>query len=253
MSKDTTNVPGMDNATAGYLAGKIKDGETLVGEELYNDIMQFFQKIMSLAGLAANDDYDNENNGYQFVDALIAKIRATTATTAAKGTVEKATTAEAQAGIAEKFLDAALLQTVTATISRKGIVEKATTAEAQAGTAEKFLDAAQIKTFTGGLLTKEIAIGDWDMNTTPKITVAHGLSDVTKIRGNVGVIIYDDFGVPQELKSVEVTGTGVINGGTSGISPTTISLTRTAGALFDNLGYATTPLNRGYITIYHLP
>jgi hypothetical protein len=68
-----------------------------------------------------------------------------TATETLRGIVEKATTAEAQAGTANKFIDAERLQDVTATTTRLGIVEKATTAEAQAGTADKFIDASLIQ------------------------------------------------------------------------------------------------------------
>jgi hypothetical protein len=68
------------------------------------------------------------------------------ATTTVKGIVEKATTAEAQAGTSEKYLDAALLQLVTATETRKGIVEKATLTEIIAKTADKYIDALLLNT-----------------------------------------------------------------------------------------------------------
>jgi len=68
--KDLSSAPGIDNVTSGYLNGKLKDGETLVGEFINNDIAQFFQKLMNLASLSPNENYDNETNGYQLIDAL---------------------------------------------------------------------------------------------------------------------------------------------------------------------------------------
>jgi len=57
-------------AATGYLKGKVEDSETVVGEDLNNDIVQFFVKLMNLAGISPNGTFDNETNGYQFIDAL---------------------------------------------------------------------------------------------------------------------------------------------------------------------------------------
>lgn len=51
-----------------------KDG-TNAGRTLFGDIIQFFQKLMIDASITANGNYDNVTNGYQLVDALVAKIR----------------------------------------------------------------------------------------------------------------------------------------------------------------------------------
>lgn len=124
-----------------FLNGNLVDAQTLINAFINQDLVQFFQKLASLGGITFNDLPDNEANGYQLHDALQTLVRSFVATTTLKGTVEKATTAEAQAGTAEKYLDAALLQLVTATTTRKGIVEKATQTETLAGTAEKYIDA----------------------------------------------------------------------------------------------------------------
>ena len=142
---------------AGFLNGNLVDDQTEINEGINQDLVQFFQKLAALAALAPNGLPDNETNGYQLITALEAVARSFAATTLLQGTVEKATTAEAQNGTANKFLDAALLQTVTATTDRLGIVEKATPAEAQAGTADKFLDAALLQTVTATIDRKGIA------------------------------------------------------------------------------------------------
>lgn len=70
MAKDLSLQPGVNNADANFLNGKLVNNETLAGEGINQDIVQFFQKLMSDAGLAANGDEDNELNGYQFITAL---------------------------------------------------------------------------------------------------------------------------------------------------------------------------------------
>lgn len=124
-----------------FLNGNLEDALTLINAFINQDPIQFFQKLADLGGITFNDLPDNETNGYQLIEALETVVRSYVATTVLKGTVEKATTAEAQGGTADKFLDAALLQLVTATETRKGIVEKATQTETLAGAVDKFIDA----------------------------------------------------------------------------------------------------------------
>jgi len=57
-----------------FLKGKIVDGTTTVGQGINQDIVQFFQKLRSLAGITANDLEDNEVNGYQTIEALISYL-----------------------------------------------------------------------------------------------------------------------------------------------------------------------------------
>jgi len=70
MAKDLSLQTGIDNSDANYLNGKIVDNQTLIGEGINQDIVQFFQKLMHDSLLVVNDDFDNENNGYQFISAL---------------------------------------------------------------------------------------------------------------------------------------------------------------------------------------
>jgi hypothetical protein len=56
--------------TTGYLKGKVEDGETVVNEAINNDIVNFFVKLMNLAGITYNGNYDNETNDYQLLETI---------------------------------------------------------------------------------------------------------------------------------------------------------------------------------------
>jgi len=133
MARDLISQTGVQS-DPDFLNGKIVDGVTLISEGINQDIIQLFQKVMNYAGLTANGNPDNEANGYQFLQALLYYARYNIlSTTTTPGTVEKATTAERDAGTADKYIDAALLAGRTATETRTGIAELATTAEVQTG------------------------------------------------------------------------------------------------------------------------
>lgn len=68
--RDLSAQTGVDTTDPNYLNGKIVALETLISEGVNGDLVQFFQKLMSLAGLTANDLPDNEANGYQLIQAL---------------------------------------------------------------------------------------------------------------------------------------------------------------------------------------
>ena len=131
-------------AATGYLKGKVTDDLTVVSEALNNDIVQFFVKLMSLAGISPNGLYDNETNNYQFIQALNAYIRSVAC---------------------------------QASFTERGVMEIATAPEAlaQADNTRALtpLIAAQM---LGGVNTSFINIGDWDMKTTIVKTVAHSLT-----------------------------------------------------------------------------
>lgn len=95
--------------------------------------------------------------------------------------------------------------------------------------------------------TKVINIGNWDMTSATPIQVAHGLSDMKKIR-TISVMIRDDSDV--YYNDLSVAG-GSVCGGFSldNGSPTVITLSRTSGGIFNNGSYNLTPFNRGFITI----
>lgn len=91
-----------------------------------------------------------------------------------------------------------------------------------------------------------IDIGDWNMDTTTNISVAHGLSDFTKIR-SINVIIRDDAdGLYSDLAGTAISGVG----GSADATSTNISLSRqTTNSRFDSANYSSTSYNRGWIYI----
>lgn len=251
---DNTNSKN-DNLTV-YPRGYVVDAAgvdpgTTVGEPMVQDMLQFFGKLMADANpsVTPNSLPDNETNGYQYFQAFINYVRnVLTATETANGTVEKATTAEAQAGTADKFIDAERLQDVTATTTRAGIIEKATSSEREAGTADKYVDAADLLVVTGGIFHRYYEIGDWDMDTSGSTTILHGLVS-TKIIGISVIIRNDGDGSRISLFSENTSGAG----GFAAINSTSISLQRITGGLFDSSSYSNTPYNRGWVILNVLP
>ena len=69
MAKDLSSATGI-GTSADYLNGNLVPVVTVASVDINQDMVQFFQKLMSEAGLAANGDFDNEVNGYQFIEAL---------------------------------------------------------------------------------------------------------------------------------------------------------------------------------------
>ncbi len=109
---------------------------------------------------------------------------------------------------------------------------------------------------TKRILTKVIEIGDWNMDSTPSVNVAHGLSDQSKIR-SVSVLIRSDSGGNTSIISNscvnDITGIGgsqeawVYYANTS----TNIGLARRTGGIFDGPSYDSTSYNRGWVTIQY--
>jgi hypothetical protein len=105
-----------------------------------------------------------------------------------------------------------------------------------------------------GLTTKIYNIGDWDMDATATINIAHGLSatEWKTVRVINPIIIPDDDSSRLSLCEINVS-TGNMLGGTGAVDSTNIQLTRATGELFDNVAYDSTGFNRGYVTIEYIP
>ncbi len=103
--------------------------------------------------------------------------------------------------------------------------------------------------FTSGLEWSIIQIGDWNMDSTSSVTIAHGLLYST-IRV-VDVYIFPDSGAGADYGPLARfnTGAGTLEGGVSNITSTNIVLARVSGGYFDNANFDATSYNRGYITI----
>ncbi len=106
---------------------------------------------------------------------------------------------------------------------------------------------------TGGLLTKVLNIGTWDMDSSSSVTVVHGVT-MTKIR-SIDVVIYNDaLSRMDELDAYDV-----LDGMVSGlvyVGSTNVSLWRRGAGMFDATAYATTPtidgtVTRGFVVIQY--
>jgi hypothetical protein len=105
---------------------------------------------------------------------------------------------------------------------------------------------------SGGLNITVVQIGDWNMDSTADILVAHGIADYKKIRG-VDIVIRDDSDAqysPLMLPSGLLGGYYILN--FAGLNPTTIQLNRVTSGFYDTTAYDSTSYNRGFITITHV-
>jgi len=96
----------------------------------------------------------------------------------------------------------------------------------------------------GGMKTKVLEIGAWNMDSDVQKLVAHGLSGSSQIREISAIIIDDTGALRSSLVSADFT--GALGGGT-GATATDIALTRVTGGLFDSTDYNDGSLNRGYV------
>jgi hypothetical protein len=97
------------------------------------------------------------------------------------------------------------------------------------------------------LLTKVVNIGDWDMDATASVNVAHGITS-TKIR-SVEVWIREDTGNVMTPLTYNTAGTP---SGYFTYDGTNVILNRVAAGVFDSTSYNATSFNRGFITIEYL-
>ncbi len=101
-------------------------------------------------------------------------------------------------------------------------------------------------------ITKIIDIGDWNMDSTASINVAHGIGDWTKIRTIQASIINDVSGAVFNLiNSESITGVEIDNTSIAWNS-TNIVLRRVSNGIFDSTGFDATSFNRGWVIILYL-
>ena len=92
---------------------------------------------------------------------------------------------------------------------------------------------------------KIIDIGDWDMDATVSVTIAHGLT-FANIRPPVSVLIRNDINTTR-YEFVANTLAGYIY-----LGATNVILVRTAGSIFDSVDYDSTSFNRGWISLTYV-
>ena len=111
------------------------------------------------------------------------------------------------------------------------------------------MTAAQARAALGLLPQKVIDIGDWDMDATDSVSVAHGLTH-TNIRSVTAVIRDDNSATHHTISSgVASAANPTVQVWISFFDGTNIQLVRSAGGLFDNAGFDSTSFNRGEVTI----
>jgi hypothetical protein len=97
-------------------------------------------------------------------------------------------------------------------------------------------------------------IGDWNMNTTPELTVATGISE-DKILAAKAMIRPDSpvTGVNYPLDSTGTTGgTVTMQGGVEYWNSSGVTLNRLTGGFFDGTTFEDTSYNRGYVIVWYI-
>lgn len=100
------------------------------------------------------------------------------------------------------------------------------------------------------LKTKIIDIGDWNMDSTASVNIAHGLT-LANIR-SVVVNVRDD--TTSSLRDItnEFSVDSSITDGAWSLGSTNVTIERVAAGGFDSAGYNATSFNRGWITITYV-
>jgi hypothetical protein len=132
---------------------------------------------------------------------------------------------------------------LSATDAVEGIQENSTTAEAKAMSLNtKNITPSTLGDVLGDLLSKTVSIGDWNMDSTITVDIAHGLSDFKKVR-SISVIVRND----DDDEYWDLLASGQI----SFADATNVRLTRTTAGTFDSVDFDSTSYNRGWITIHY--
>lgn len=176
------------------------------------------------------------------------------ASTSQLGIISTSTNAQTQAGTSSSVaVTPASLESRQATTTMSGIQANATDVEAKAlASTSKTITPSTLSSVTGGLLNKVIEIGDWDMDTTTTVKIAHGLSNYKKFRGTVDVVIRDDSDTYYwRLDSMQASSGSCI--GIDSSDSTKIRLDRVNGGIFDTVDFNSTSYNRGWVTIAYIP
>lgn len=99
------------------------------------------------------------------------------------------------------------------------------------------------------MVTKVIEIGDWNMDATTQVSVAHGL-DYKKIR-QIQAVIRNDIDTEYQMIDIGTSIVDVTRQGFIGLYSVGVILGRLAGGKFDDVAYDSTNYNRGWITIWY--
>ncbi len=115
----------------------------------------------------------------------------------------------------------------------------------------KYTDAEARTAVSAGLTLKIVNIGDWDMDGTITVTVAHGLT-LSTIR-RVEVLIRDDAdGAYYDPSYSPADGSAGGGYGITYVDSTNVRLSRVTGGPFDATSFNATSFNRGWILIWYV-
>jgi len=100
-----------------------------------------------------------------------------------------------------------------------------------------------LSVFTGGLKTKVVNIGNWNMDTTANVSISIASLFPAGIAGVVSTDVFIRNDATNQLDPI-------INGGAAYLTATTVEISRTSSGMFDGANWSTTGgYNRGFIII----
>jgi hypothetical protein len=290
MARDLANKTDVDSPDSDYPFGRIRDefgnnDGTPFDEQLYGDFHQFFSKMFDESGLTYNNLPDNAYSGFQFYEALqenIAKFKSievyftnTSLTDIALGGVSvffsffgvgAFTLPSATVNNIGKKIKILNISTFDLTLLPFGsdtiapiptpnplILKQGDSVDLYIAITGQWAITAIYRKANAEVVTKIIPIGDWNMNTTGTLTVAHGVT-MSKIR-SISAVIYPD----NSLEVYPLTGllnltpggsiyAGAINCNLFRFSDAQAAYTGSLSA-FGNSSFSATSFNRGWITI----
>lgn len=94
--------------------------------------------------------------------------------------------------------------------------------------------------------TKIINMGDWNMDSTASLAVAHGLT-LANIVAVSAMIRNDADTVHYPLTRNNSNGDGSVNT----IDVTNVNMTRKVGGVYDSVNFDSTSFNRGWVFVVH--
>lgn len=262
LSTKTNVIP--PNSDYPYARARDNDGSangTPVNENLFGDIIQFFEKMMADAGVTHNGLPDNDYSGFQYVQALDKFWRITRNVS---GDLND---------ISETGFYFAVGATTNHPILENGyILNQVFDADNSSQFFISYINnrlfsrckfsgtwGAWSELITGSLKSATVEIGDWNMDTTNFVDVPHGLSNFKKIR-SIDVIIRNDA---DDAYFTLLGGANIapgtehfLKGSIGTIDSTNIRLNRSdvsVGGVFDSTNFNSTSFNRGWITIMYEP
>lgn len=105
-----------------------------------------------------------------------------------------------------------------------------------------------------GYTRKTVAIGDWNMDTTTTLSVAHGLSATEwKTIRNIQTTLRDDIeSAYTKLEMMDSVTTGILSGGVGYFDATNIELYRYTGGRYDGTDFDSTSYNRGWVEFEYI-